>query len=114
MIKSKSNSTFAVNLCRLMNEKQLTIREVADSIKVPKSTIDGWRSGKSPDNFIAVSRLAEMMGVSFQFLLTGNEEAKGGRKPTITEVLSDGGELYDGIVQIKIRRLVPKGEEEDE
>ncbi len=93
-----------------MNEKGMTVRQAATIAGVGSSTIDDWRGGALPEDYSAVKRLAKDLGVSFSFLLTGEEE---GRDPTalpsITEVFEDGGALFDGYAKITIQRLLPRG-----
>ena len=52
------------------------------------------------------------MGVSFTFLLTGEEDGRNQVLPSITEVFDDGGELFDGYAKITIQRLIPRKKEE--
>ena len=72
-LKKDTNSVFAKNLNRLMTEKSITVERAADVAGVSKSNIVSWRSGVAPTNFDAVKKLSEFFGVSFSFLLTGEE-----------------------------------------
>lgn len=100
---------FAKILRTLMSEKKLSIREAAEIAGVGTSTIDNWRGGALPEDYSAVKRLARGLGVSFSFLLTGEEEVRGeGHAPAIGEVFDDGGALFDGYAKITIQRLIPR------
>lgn len=79
---------------------------------VSKSNIVSWRSGVAPTNFDAVKKLSELLGVSFSFLLTGEEDqASGQSTPSVTEVFQEGDLLFDGFAKITIQRLIPRGED---
>ena len=98
---------FAKNLRALMAEKKITVRKAAELAGVGSSTVDNWRGGALPENFTAVKRLAHSFGVSFSFLLTGEDDSAE-QLPSITEVFDDGGALFDGYAKITIQRLIPR------
>jgi len=105
--KSIGIPPFAKTLRSLMTEKGISVRRAAESAGVATSTVDDWRAGTTPADYLAVKRLARALGVSFSFLLTGEDEEN--RAPTtVTEVFSDGGILFDGYAKISIQRLVPR------
>ena len=100
---------FAQILNSLLKERSMGIREAARIAGVPGSTIMSWRSGALPENYLAVARLARSLGVSFAFILTGEEEPHPSlRYPTITEVFDDGEMIFDGYAKISIHRIIPK------
>ncbi len=107
--KTKGANPFSKILRDLIKEKGLTVRETAKLAGVSPSTLDDWRAGALPADYIAVKKLAKELGVSFSFLLTGEEDSKLKEiQPTITEVFDDGGSLFDGYAKITIQRLVPR------
>ena len=53
------------------------------------------------------------LGVSFSFLLTGENDQKNPNElPSVTEVFADGGALFDGFAKITIQRLIPRKKED--
>lgn len=108
--RKKSEPTpFGKILKTLMKERELTLRDAANIAGVSASTIDDWKSGTSPADYMAVKKLANEFGVSLSFLLTGEEDNENTFKsPTLTEVFEDGGSLFDGYAKITIQRLVPR------
>ena len=66
--------SFANRLNKLMNKSSLTVREVAEAIEVSHSTLQNWRSGTIPIDYIAIKKLAKYLGVSFSFVLTGEDD----------------------------------------
>jgi transcriptional regulator with XRE-family HTH domain len=107
--KKQTTSPFSKILKSLSKERGLTIRELANAAGVSPSTINDWQSGSSPEDYLAVKKLADYLGVSFSFLLTGQEEKKNlNQQPTVTEVFGDGGMLFDGFAKITIQRLIPR------
>lgn len=103
---------FAKLLVDLMKEKNMTVRSAATVAGVGASTIVSWRSGALPEDYRAVKALAQALGVSFSFLLTGEEDDRGTDAPSMTEVFQDGGSLFDGYAKISIQRLIPRKKEE--
>jgi transcriptional regulator with XRE-family HTH domain len=95
-------------LIQLMDEKGMSIREAAKIAGVGHSTISSWRSGASPDNFVAVMKLAKALGVTFSYLLTGIDESRPNNPPNVSEVFNEGDFLFDGFAKITIQRLIPK------
>lgn len=94
-----------------MTEKKMGVREAARIAKVSPSTISGWRSGAVPDDFAAVRRLAEALGISLSFLLTGEDDSRRrAPPPCLAEVFQDGEVVFDGYAKIVIQRLVPRNE----
>ncbi len=109
-MKSRKRTTtpFARHLISIMDEKSIGVREASRLAGVGASTIMSWRSGALPEDYLAVKKLAEAMGTTMSFLLTGEDDAKPTGPPSITEVFDDGGEIFDGYAKITIQRLVPK------
>ncbi len=107
-MKKETNSIFAKNLIRLMEEKKVTVDKAAEASGVSKSNIVSWRSGVAPTNFTAVRKLAKLLGVSFSFLLTGQEDEERREAPSVAEVFENGDLLFDGYAKISIQRLIPR------
>ena len=59
---------FAKILRSLMTEKKMSVRAAAQVAGVGTSTIDNWRAGALPENYPAVKRLAEGLGVTLSFI----------------------------------------------
>lgn len=111
----KKETPFSKTLTELMEGRNLTIKDTARIAKVPISTLGDWKSGCHPDNFDAVQRLANHFGVSLSYLLTGREDNISKKNvPTIQQVFSNGGALFDGYAHITIQRLIPRSEVKDE
>jgi len=105
--RKKDNGPFAKNLSSLMKEKNVTIAKAAEVAGVGVATIADWKAGASPENYMAVQKLAEHLEVSLSFLLTGKED-KSHITPTLAQVLEEGDLLFDGYAKITIQRMIPK------
>lgn len=107
--KRSGPTPFSKILRRLMTEKGISVRKAAEIADVGTSTIDNWRGGALPEDYSAVKKLANSLGVSFSYLLTGEDDKKDQfALPTVTEVFDDGGALFDGYAKITIQRLIPR------
>ncbi len=105
--KKKDHGPFAEILRALMKENNMTIAQAAKAAGVSASTIADWREGGQPIRYLAVQKLAEHLGVSLSFILTGKEE-KAQVTPTIAQVFDESDYLFDGYAKITIQRMIPK------
>jgi transcriptional regulator with XRE-family HTH domain len=107
--KKEQPTHFTKTLCELMEEKNMTVRKAAEIAGVGTSTINSWRSGAHPEDFLAVKKLAHALGTTLSFLLTGESDSKAdGQTTPIAEVFDNGGMFFDGYARIRIERLVPR------
>lgn len=107
--KRAGPTPFSKILRSLMSEKKMTLRQAAQIAGVSPSTIDDWRAGALPEDYSAVKRLAQEFGVTLSFILTGEDDSpRENQLPSVTEVFSDGGALFDGYAKITIQRLIPR------
>ena len=104
----KEERPFSKILHRLMSEKEMTLKDASEVAGLSISTVSDWRNGAAPENYLAVQRLANHLGVSLSFILTGSEDVVGNQVPSVVEVFEEGDELFDGYAQITIKRLIPR------
>lgn len=90
----------------VLKEKKISQREAARAAKVSPSVLNGWLQGASPNDFAKVKLLADHLGVSFTWLLTGMDDK---HPATMSlEDLFDSEDYFEGHVKIRIERLTPK------
>ncbi len=106
--RRRPTTPFAKILSSLMEEKNIGVREAGKIADVGASTIMSWKSGALPEDYLAVKKLAEGLGTTLSYILTGEDDARTDGPPAIAEVFSDGGSLFDGYAKITIQRLLPK------
>lgn len=113
--KDNSKSPFPKLLKALLAERRVSQRQAAKAAGVSPATINGWISGVSPEDYLSVQRLAEFLGTTMSYLLTGKNEAyRLDQQPTLTELFSEGIKV-SGIYRIQVTQLVPRsGESDDE
>ena len=90
-----------------MEQNSLTVREAAEVAGVSPSTIQGWREGSRPTDFDAARLLAKRLGVTLSFLLTGSDDDEVST-PSVEQVFQDGGSVFDGYLEVQIKRLIPR------
>lgn len=110
--KPTSLGPFAVNLKKILEERNITAKAAAQLAQIPNSTLGHWLSGVIPQDLEAVHRLAVALDVDFQFLLLGK------RSPVKHHSVEELFEIADeatmsGLFQIEIKRLKPKKSEGD-
>ena len=108
----KNQHSFSKVLISLMEEKRLGVREASRIAGVAPSTIVSWRSGALPEDYLAVRRLAQALGTTLSFVLTGESDFRPmGECPAISEVFEDDGPpLFDGFAKITVKKLIPKNQ----
>lgn len=94
----------------LMAERKLSIADVARMAGVSKSVAGDWLSGTTPADLLAVKRLADELGVSMAFLVTGERDKA--NAPTLEDVLT-GGDIMEGVFKISVQRLVARTNKRD-
>ena len=98
---------FAKTLNLLLEERNIGVREAARLAGVGASTLMSWKSGAQPEDYLAVKRLAEALGTTMSFILTGENDSASSL-PSVSETFEDGGSLFDGYAKITIQRLIPR------
>lgn len=65
---------FSATLKKLRESRNLTQTQLAAELKVSRSTIAGYESKNRQPDFEKLIKLSEILGVSIDCLVTGNEE----------------------------------------
>ena len=66
--------------------KGLTLQQVGDVFGISKASISGWESGKSHPDHKKLEKLAELLGTSVQFLISGYEDLNRATQNTLGRV----------------------------
>lgn len=88
-------------LRRLLNERGLSISELARRTNVPKTNLNSWLQGSSP-NVVQLDKVARFFGVSIEYLVFGRKE----REPIVDFL--EKIEVYEGEYEVSIRKIVRK------
>lgn len=103
-------SEFSNNLKNLMKLRKLSAAELGRKAKIPKSTISEWMQGRQPKFDETILRLAQVLGVSVEKLLTGSPNTKD--DDFVEQILSqsDDGfvEIHSGVYRLKIEKFKGK------
>ena len=67
---------FASNLVRLRKETQLTQAELAEKINYSDKAVSKWERGESVPDVIVLKSIADLFGVTVDFLITEHEDKK--------------------------------------
>ena len=92
----------------IMNERGLTHRQIAEMAGCPTSSVNDWvgKDASVPHDLTRVSKLANSLGVSFQWLLLG--EKPPAASYNLIELFDEQGDSLNGIYKITMTKLVPK------
>ena len=88
-------------LKQLMEERNISARELARECKIPQSTIASYLSGRGTQSPEHILTIAQYFGTSMENLLFGEDR----RPPTLDEVMTEG--LFEGWLKVKIERAIP-------
>ena len=89
----------AKSLSALVKQRGLSLRQLSKLSSVPASTLNEWMSNRPPRNPVQVKRVAEVLDVSMNYLLFGEEDRNDPLQRIITE------DVFQGNFQITIKRL---------
>ena len=102
-----TTANWGKRLAIALKERELTQKEAAKIANVTPSVLSGWLAGASPNDFIAVKKLADHLKISFTWLLTNEHESLNG-SPALCEVFDEDGSLFNGYAKIQIVKLIPR------
>lgn len=111
MRANKKTDHWGNRLKAVLKEKGISARKASTLAGVSHSVLDSWTSGATPKDLHAVKKLADSLQISFSWLLIGEHES-GNHKPTMAEFFSETP-YFDGYAHIRIDRLIPKREDEE-
>lgn len=109
---SEKDMNWGRRLANVLKEKAISQKQAARAVKVSPSVLNGWLAGASPNNFNKVKQLADYLGVSFTWLLTG--ESDGNKHHPSLEDLFEAEPFFQGNVKITIEKLLPKAKRKNE
>lgn len=97
MKKAKLDKT----LRKLMQDRGVSTRVLAQATGVPQSTVSAMCAGRSTQKPEHLLSLAKFFGVSIEHLVFGEDSSP----PTLATILSE--EIFSGYLKVKIERLIP-------
>lgn len=59
--------------CKIRDSRGFTDAQIAGICEFPQSTLSDWKKGKSTPKTEKLARIAECLGVSLDYLVTGNQ-----------------------------------------
>ncbi len=71
MKRNENREKFGQRLKKLRNNNDFTQQQVADALKIDRSTYSYYETGKTEPNYESTLKLAKIFGVTVQELLTG-------------------------------------------
>lgn len=98
--ETDSSSTFAVRLCELLEEWEVTQLVLAKAVGVSRQSIGQWKSGKTVPDVLDLRKIADFFEVSTDYLL-GRTDIRA-QEPEIRSVCGKIG-LSDASVQMLAR-----------
>ncbi|MCY4177346.1 MAG: helix-turn-helix transcriptional regulator [Endozoicomonadaceae bacterium] len=88
-----------IRIIKARREKKLSQQALADLIGISRSALAQWETELSRPTLKSLRKMAEVLGVSFEWLATG----RGNQYLTIAE-----DEIQDSELDSEINRLIPR------
>ena len=88
----------ANNLKKILEEKEISVSELAKKTGVPKSTILTWLAGRTPD-LIQLDKVTQFLGVSI------DEIAFDRKREDILSQFFEKVEVHTGLYEISIKKV---------
>lgn len=110
MAKKRSGTDklpFGKILKSIMEERDLSVRAIAEMAGVRPSVVQNWLSSANPHDLQSVSKLAKALNIEFKKLLLGESDSEINVATTAQDFF-DEKEFFEGICKISIQRLIPK------
>lgn len=105
-IRNAVKSIFAENLRGLMQERNLTAKEISRATGISKSTLSEWLGGRVPRFGEDVVKLAQFLNVSLEFLANGKEA----EEKVVNELLAQSGNnfatIHTGVYRINVEKFI--------
>ena len=64
---------FAINLNKILRERGITKKALSDATGIAQSCISEWTNGRSPTLSESIIKLAQYLGVTLDYLVTGKD-----------------------------------------
>ena len=106
---AEKDKQFKDRLNDLLKRQGLSITEAAKRAKVSKKNLHNWSTGVMSTDYEGMSRVATVLGCSLEYLLLGKDSKK-----NLLDGYVRSRPIYDGLCEVIIRPLVPKGDDDDE
>ena len=91
-----------VTLTRLLKERRLSVEALARQMQVSPSTLKAWTAGSAPRNLDDVRTVASCLGVSFEYLIFGEDTSSA---HALEQQLLE--QVFDGFLKVRIERVIP-------
>ncbi len=88
-------------LAALLKKKRMSAQALANATEIPASTIKAWLGGNAPRNLDDVRTVAQNLGVSFEYLVFGEDPDAGA---VLANALLE--QVFDGYLKVKVERVV--------
>ena len=85
---------------RLLDEKGLKNSDVARATGISNMTLSDWKRGISKPKDDKMKKIAEFLGVTFQYLMGWEETAKNTDMDVIADIVLDK-ELQDFVIEVQ-------------
>jgi transcriptional regulator with XRE-family HTH domain len=107
--KKKVESPFAKNLAKILQERNLSQKAVAEIANISPSVVSDWLKGNQPHDLNALLTICQAIKCDFQWLVTGVHSKPNLKDISLAEIFDIEDEpSASGLFQIEAKRLTRK------
>lgn len=109
--REKAETPFTKNFNKILRERRLSIKQVAELMGLPYTTAVGIAGGATPTDMEAISRFCTALNVDFEWLLTGKIKNFDASQIPLDQIFEEERESsFSGIYKIEAKKLLVKVE----
>ncbi len=101
-------NTFKDSLITLMKERGETVTSISKAIGVSKSTVSEWCAGRKPLLDESIIKLARLLGVSVERLISGSEPEHDLVDSFLGQMNDGFISIHNGMYRVKVEKFVGK------
>lgn len=92
-------SVLALNLKRILKDKDMTVAQLSRKTKVPSQTLNNWLAGLEPRNIGQVKSVAQFFEITIDELVFGDV-----KKSYVNTLDQYSDEIFAGVFDVVLRR----------
>jgi hypothetical protein len=109
--KQKTVNAFTANFTATLQQRSLSIKQAADLMGLPYTTVVGFTNGAMPTDMEAISRFCTALSLNFEFLMTGKTKNIDPSQIPLDQIFTEDTDAsFSGIYRIEARKLSPRAD----
>ncbi len=108
--RTKAVGAFTENFNKILRERGLTVKQAAELMQLPYTTVVGFTNGAMPSSYESVSKFCTALSLDFEWLLTGKTKNFDPSQIPLDQIFQEEAtNSFSGIFKIEAKKLIPIG-----